>query len=764
MFIKQDAAGSNTKILAIGDNTNGELGTGDRIAAPGGSREITLPGRLTHAAGGFGHTVVRLSDGRVFTWGDNAYGQLGQGVNGTALARSLTPVQVNLPAGAVAVAATNVASFALLEDGSVYSWGSAWDFGSLGDGTDNGVRLTPGPVMTAGGPLSGVVQISAADNDAVALKSDGTVWQWGSFPPPATTGAPFGSVGGTPSATQVTGFPTDGRVRQVMTEQGITVAVIDGGSQDGAVYTWGVYFDLTAQGVLYDMAPTRVLNLPPVRDLMRGGFLGYGTRPTDRMTAMGIDYDGGMWKIRGRVAEIYDPNDPTRLRRPLNQSPRPDCSSCHTVRTRTLPPMPTTGSTCVLPASHFDNVSGDPLLNSASICAGCHNGNPIANGTLISALSCTMPSLPAPAVRPAATPLTTQCTIPPNHPSMPAGGTCATCHNSVIAAPLTCADKLPTLTPSTTSATITKATDDFGAQQGDLADGATTDDPTPTFTGTLSAPLLGLETVVVTANNQTLGTATASGTSWTFTAPPQTDSNGTQRIDFRACGGAGGNGPVSGPFGLSFALTDTTPPTATPTLEVSADSPVSGVPRMTGVIPHQYGMTDNTPTIKVTVNANLPTDERRVQLYQDVTPIGSPVTLQNVGVNQWQATIVHSTGLNVGGTKGFGSNTFRYNARVLDDPAIAGRQARATTSWSACSTARSCAWPTGLRGGAAIRRRAATVRAATRPPRWSVAQRGCRCRRRRPVRAWARTTAPRRRSKACRSSPSRTERVNGARR
>ncbi|HRB13518.1 MAG TPA: hypothetical protein PKU70_10935, partial [Vicinamibacteria bacterium] len=44
-----------------------------------------------------------------------------------------------------------------------------------------------------------------------------------------------------------------------------------------------------------------VLNLPPVRDLMPGGFLGYGQRPFDRMTAMAIDYSGQIFRIRGRV-------------------------------------------------------------------------------------------------------------------------------------------------------------------------------------------------------------------------------------------------------------------------------------------------------------------------------------------------------------------------------------------------------------------------------------------------------------------------------
>ena len=59
---------------------------------------------------------------------------------------------------------------------------------------------------------------------------------------------------------------------------------------------------------------------------MPGGFVGYGVRAFDRMTAMGVDYSGGMWKIRGRVAEVFDPaTEASRgaQRRPQGQGPPP---------------------------------------------------------------------------------------------------------------------------------------------------------------------------------------------------------------------------------------------------------------------------------------------------------------------------------------------------------------------------------------------------------------------------------------------------------
>src|SRR5690606_25273741 len=109
-----------------------------------------------------------------------------------------------------------------------------------------------------------------------------------------------GVVPGNVAATQLPGIPaTTGGIRKILTEQGLFVALLAGsGSQgedlDGAVYTWGFHWDITAGQVLSDRQPRRVLNLPAIRDLMPGGFFGYGQRPADRLTAMGIDYDGGL--------------------------------------------------------------------------------------------------------------------------------------------------------------------------------------------------------------------------------------------------------------------------------------------------------------------------------------------------------------------------------------------------------------------------------------------------------------------------------------
>jgi hypothetical protein len=553
LIVKTDSINSTSQVLAIGDNVNGELGVG-RSGEVENPAPVSTAGVLTHATGGFGHLLTRFADGSVYTVGDNSESQLGVGLNGGALANALTPQRVALPEGALAVAAANAASFALLENGQVYSWGSGWGFGTLGDGSADGLRTSPEPVMSTDGPLTDVVQLSARDNDAIVLKADNSVWTWGSFSQNLpTSGAPLGVRAGNAVATRVNGLP-GGEVRKVLTEQGLFIAVM----ADGAVYSWGIHFDITAQDYLYDMQPTRVLNLPPVRDVMPGGFNGYGQRPFDRLTAMGADYSGRYWKIRGRVAERYDPLNPTAQRRPVGQAPRADCASCHTVRDNTDPVLPGTGPACVLPSFKLDNSGAPVLVNSASDCGSCHNGGTLSNGRVLTALTCVTPNLPAPGPLTQTTPLTEPCALPNNHPvpTEQLGNSCATCHNSVVAAPLSCSvDNGVVEPPSTTTVSINTAIDNVRVT-GNLQSGARTDDTTPTFTGTISAGLVAGERIEIRANGRDIGAPNVDGVNWNLTPTPLAE--GTYSVVGRIVNAGGAGGQASEPFSLTISTSTVT--------------------------------------------------------------------------------------------------------------------------------------------------------------------------------------------------------------
>ncbi len=93
----------------------------------------------------------------------SAYTAAGSTVTRTA------PVPV--PSGVQTVAAGNTHTLALKTDGTLWAWGGN-DFGQLGDGSQVN-HSTPVQV------LSGVQAMSAGYYHTLALKTDGTVWAWG---------------------------------------------------------------------------------------------------------------------------------------------------------------------------------------------------------------------------------------------------------------------------------------------------------------------------------------------------------------------------------------------------------------------------------------------------------------------------------------------------------------------------------------------------------------------------------------------------------
>ena len=120
------------------------------------------------AAGG-DHTCVRLNDGTVRCWGDNRYGQLGDG----STAPRLTPVQVTgLDRARVLVAGFDH-TCALLDDGTARCWGGNYD-GQLGNG-----RWEQEVVPVAVAQLQGANDLAAGQQHTCATLIDGTAKCWG---------------------------------------------------------------------------------------------------------------------------------------------------------------------------------------------------------------------------------------------------------------------------------------------------------------------------------------------------------------------------------------------------------------------------------------------------------------------------------------------------------------------------------------------------------------------------------------------------------
>lgn len=132
--------------------------------------DAAVPVKVVDVAAGHGLSVALLDNGTVWTWGNAQRGALGTGVPDNQ--SSPSPQQVGI-GNVIDIAAGSAHVLALKEDGTVWAWG-ANDYGQLGDDTTIDRRT---PIQVQG--LSGVKAVAAGLMYSVALKDDGTVWAWG---------------------------------------------------------------------------------------------------------------------------------------------------------------------------------------------------------------------------------------------------------------------------------------------------------------------------------------------------------------------------------------------------------------------------------------------------------------------------------------------------------------------------------------------------------------------------------------------------------
>ncbi|MEU8031737.1 hypothetical protein AB0C13_24355 [Streptomyces sp. NPDC049099] len=169
---------SDGTVLAWGSNFRGQLGNGTttdtttpvQVCAPGQTAPCSqfLTGIVAISAGGR-HSLALNSDGRVFAWGGNDAGQLGDGTN----TDRNVPVQLLSVSGVQSISAGAAHSLVSLNNGTARSWGENIR-GELGDGTTTNSNV---PVTVSG--LTNVQSVAAGGLHSLAALTDGTARSWG---------------------------------------------------------------------------------------------------------------------------------------------------------------------------------------------------------------------------------------------------------------------------------------------------------------------------------------------------------------------------------------------------------------------------------------------------------------------------------------------------------------------------------------------------------------------------------------------------------
>jgi alpha-tubulin suppressor-like RCC1 family protein len=161
---------SDGTLWAWGHNDYGQVGDGTRGINRTSPVEIAVNFKRSGISAGGSHSLGLKSDGTLWAWGWNNWGQLG---DSTITLKSYIPVKIGPDNNWVKVSAGYFHSLALKSDGTLWAWGGN-DEGQLGDGTTTG---KPYPVQI--GSDNNWVSISAGYINSFGMKADGTLWGWG---------------------------------------------------------------------------------------------------------------------------------------------------------------------------------------------------------------------------------------------------------------------------------------------------------------------------------------------------------------------------------------------------------------------------------------------------------------------------------------------------------------------------------------------------------------------------------------------------------
>jgi len=195
---------------------------------------------------GMHHNLAVKSDGTLWGWGGNIYGQLGDDRSLTHPNHSSIPV-IAAPGNAWKQAAVGGShSLAVKQDGTLWAWGNNWA-GQLGIGQTNNTVSHASQV----GPGAKWVKVWAGLLESVAQQADGSLWYWGGNPDPAIPATGKGS--------RNILSPMRVSTETNWVDVGFGPWTVLATKSDGTLWAWG------RQAELFTGAPTQAQNATPTR-------------------------------------------------------------------------------------------------------------------------------------------------------------------------------------------------------------------------------------------------------------------------------------------------------------------------------------------------------------------------------------------------------------------------------------------------------------------------------------------------------------------
>ncbi|TFH35170.1 MAG: hypothetical protein E4G93_04185, partial [Dehalococcoidia bacterium] len=236
---------SDGSLWGWGYNAQGQLGDGTLETHLAPSR-VDTDAAFVDVSAGYRHSLAIRSDRTLWSWGWNKDGQLGIGHAEGVYVPShwhSTPAQVGTATNWLAIATGYDHSVALDSDFKIWTWGGN-TLGQLGDGS---TTPTSTPVVVSTSPAPGLywTRVWAADDRSFAVASDGSLWHWGGgvlVPAKVTTTGPFASVKPASDAGWWTVSPVAGRLTAVLSDSSLWYWA--GGDTVEPTFSGHEYFDV----------------------------------------------------------------------------------------------------------------------------------------------------------------------------------------------------------------------------------------------------------------------------------------------------------------------------------------------------------------------------------------------------------------------------------------------------------------------------------------------------------------------------------------